>query len=504
MTLSKNRLLASIPKPPPSVLDAAQPASPASVTTPAATAPTPSPPKKWTRADRPKTPEIMGATGDDQRLWIRAQLDANAKKDRPKSASTVEDYRRKMANLDKQRDTNHSIPLSAMGKTNASFYANRAAVIYVATERARAALTEMARANRAYKSAKNDGDRDKIEEAKNAIEKSWHDVLIAGSDLAKCPKGKPGQYVAAQTEIVKAGKAYKKAPASLRGLVYEKPVPQLDGAWTAAVKNGAITPSGRSRSKRSATSQIQKKMPDWRNQVFSNVSEKWRTYTAIASVTGCRPEEIDGITFCLDKSDADFLSFTIKGAKHDDKKGHGIAVREFSIKEKDSRAFDHLVQLAKSGTTSCAPPPTLKNGKPLTDVNAAFRNAINVAGRTFIKQRKDAKTTLSLSPYCFRHSFACDIKASDYSMKTLAITLGHATTKTQQMYGRSNDGLKDKRKLKVDELSYNIQEFEPTARVSPAPEITTENSPPDQHQNGQSTPSHTTPESSSISSTFSP
>ena len=194
------------------------------------------------------------------------------------------------------------------------------------------------------------------------------------------------------------------------------------------------------------------------------MSSKWKTYTAIASVTGCRPEELDGIRFSRDPRDPSFLTFVIRGAKYDKKKKQGIEVRIFTVRERDSKAFHYLMKMAAAGVvTASVPQKGAAASASFSDVNAAFRNAINHAGRTLINKRK---SPLTLSPYCFRHSFAADIKASDHTTTSLAIALGHSTTKTQSQYGRSNDGIRGRRELKVDEVRYEIRNPSPSKKVA--------------------------------------
>jgi integrase len=419
-------------------------------------------PKPWNRGDKPFTEAVMGKTGNEQRYWIRAQLESSRKKGCKRSEKTMADYRRKVAQMDLLRLENGLIPMSAFGDKPRTFYARRAALIAISMERAEHALREMSRADKAYRAAKAADDQAKTVLERSALNKAWRDLLVAGNDLARHPRGTAGAYVVAHSAFVAEQKSYDAASEKMRDLVFEQPVPPLSGAWTAAVESLDIVPSkSRSSSKRSVTSQVQKRYPGWMNQTFDAVSKKWKTYTAVASVTGCRPEEIEGLRFVRDDANPTFLMFEINGAKFDKRNGSGIEVRKFAIREQGSRAFDYLMAMAAAGMVIVMP-PKMREGESLKDVNSAFRNAINQAGKTFIRK---FKKPLSLSPYCFRHSFACDIKANRCSTKSLAIALGHSTTKTQSMYGRTNDGIKGRRELKVDEKNYNIREPRPSPKV---------------------------------------
>jgi integrase len=416
-------------------------------------------PRTWTRADRPPAPVGIGTTDNEMRDWIRATVQFNEAKAARKTPATIRDYLRKSARLDATRDKSGTIPLYALGSNSHTFYANRAAVIYVATVRAKEALTEIDRADKRYRKAKARGHTDEMKRAQSDKEKGWCDLLVAANDLARHPAGKAGQYVVAQNEFVAANEEFKKAAKVLQDLVFSRPEPPPAGAWKTAIQKQQVkVEKNKGHGKRSVTNRIQRVHPDWREVVFAAVSEKWKLYTAVASITGCRPEEIDGLRFYPDPENTAFLRFEIIGAKTG--QGHGIKLRIFSIREDGSAAYAYLTEMSKQGIITVSA-PHMKNGKSLKSVVSAFRNAVNEAGRTFLK-RKNSPT---LSPYCFRHSFACDIKASDYSTKALAIILGHSTTRTQQMYGRSNDGIKGKREIRVDTMAYSIKEASTRSRV---------------------------------------
>lgn len=430
----------------------------------------------YTSATRVPVDPKLGKNSDEWRKWVREELKNVEKKRSKVSDETAKKYAKTYRNLEAMRDKNGAIPVSSLGGNAKTFYLNRAAVIYMATVKARAAISEIGKADDRISAAKSSGDTNAVARARSDKERALQDMLLAGHDLLRHPAGKAGQYIAAQTEFRADKKEYKKQPKAMRDLVFEKPVAPAVGAHKTAVLNGEIkTPSRHSDSKRVIASQLQKRYPNYRDLAFDLVSDKWKDFTAVASVIGCRPEEIVGIKFGLDKSNPEYLQFEIKGAKvmHDlkrkEKVTHGIEVRKFSIREKDSKAFDYLLELAKQ-RPQVVQAPTKGNGIPLADINGAFRNALNQAGKKFIKQRKDASIKLSLSPYCFRHQFACDLKIDNYSDKTIAITLGHLSTRTQQAYGHTKSGVKNQRELLVDEVSYKINEQTRTP-LGPTPEI---------------------------------
>jgi len=414
----------------------------------------------------PFAEQVMGKSANEHRNWVRAQLATYHRNHIKKpSQTTIDTYYQKFARLDAQRNVEGVIPLSAFGKKSSTFYVNRAAICFVSVQRAQQALSDMSRADKQYRHAKLNDDHERMALERHNFRSAHSRLIVAGNDLVRHPPGKAGQYVAAQSEYVVQAKLYRNASKAERELLLEKPLAPASGAWKTAVKNKNIAPSDEGkRSKRRVISRIQKMHPDWRDKAFEKVSTKWKLFTAVASVTGCRPEEISGVRFYRSHEDPSFLTFEIRGAKTG--QGHGMIQRTFSIREHQSNAFDYLMGLANAADVRVLP-PTKKSGSALEDVNAAFRNAINQAGKKFIRQWKNSPT---LSPYCFRHSFACDIKASGFSMKSLAIALGHTSTKTQRMYGRTNDGIKGKRELKVDEFEYDIKEPSQSAKI-PAREM---------------------------------
>lgn len=441
MPLPKSKLLASVPKHQNGVdvpaLDDAQ-ASPEQ--------------RIYTRADRPPTHPDIPKSNNDLKKWVREKLALVDKKSRKKLESTMEQYRKKYQKLEEKRDEKGLIPVSALGDNKDTHYVHSAAIHAASSERARAALSEISRANSAYTKAKEAGDIALAEMEKSNEERAYIDLIYAANDIASYPTKEAGTPNVERINTFNADKkAYKDNPV-LRGIVYEKPTPLPDSSFKAALKSGEVKMSNKpSGSKKNDMARIQKLRPEWRNLTFDSVPEKWRPVTAVASVTGCRPEEIIGITITRDKDDPSFLVFTIKGAKTN--QGHGIIERKIGIREHGSKAFDYLHSLSAEGTYVIAA-PTLNDGRPLKDIKAAFRNAVNEAGKKFINQRKDAPT---LSPYCFRHSFGCDLKADGNAMEVIAIAMGHSTTKTQRAYGNSKNGVRNVRELKVDATSYKIK-----------------------------------------------
>ena len=73
-----------------------------------------------------------------------------------------------------------------------------------------------------------------------------------------------------------------------------------------------------------------------------------------------------------------------------------------------------------------------------------------------------------MSGYVYRHAMASDLKADGFSREQIAMTLGHAVTKTQDAYGRAIGGVPGRRRLAV-EAAREIKVTHDTRYTNPAP-----------------------------------
>ncbi len=92
-----------------------------------------------TSSTRPQADPKLGKSTDEQRKWVREELKIIESKRSKVAVDTGKKYERAYANLDKLRDETGAIPASALGHNEKTFYLNRAAVIYMAAEKVRAA-----------------------------------------------------------------------------------------------------------------------------------------------------------------------------------------------------------------------------------------------------------------------------------------------------------------------------------------------------------------------------
>lgn len=188
----------------------------------------------------------------------------------------------------------------------------------------------------------------------------------------------------------------------------------------------------------SAANRLNMQRPRWRDDLHDHLVQRgsvWTLWAAVASVTGCRPAEIDGIHLSL--NDDGRLSAVIKGAKVGEHSGQ--PKRKLTIRD-NSKAFAYLCDLlrTRSGEMAVTLPPANDLPKGRKDPIAAYEAVMRRAGvAVFGKKAK-------FSAYCFRHALAADIKAENKSTsggrEQLAIILGHSVTATASIYGRTAGG----------------------------------------------------------------
>lgn len=393
----------------------------------------------------------MGGTRDLQRAWIRAKVEQNMKSAGRKSHSTQQQYLKKMKHLDTLRDECGRLQVAALGANGRTFYTNRAALIFVATERARLALSNLNKYDKELRRAKIAGDLEQMAWAAEKKREQWRLLIIAGNDLAAFPAGQPGGGVAAANAHRVAKKEYRSYPEPIRDTLLDRPAAPGVGEWKRAVQEKVIRPRYPRKSKRRDAIRLNKHIQGWQDKLVDALPEDWRAHAAVAALTGCRPQEIGDVRFGLhDKGipnrgsragEDRWLSFDIYGVKTND--GHGQKFRRIYVCDDGGKAFDVLARLAQAGVNAVPEPQS--RGRAMRDPVAAFRMAVGSAGK-----RLFGAMNVKVSPYCFRHAFASDLKASGYPPEVIGVLLGHRSTKTQSAYGRSNEGVRGKRRVLLD------------------------------------------------------
>lgn len=401
----RTKLLASLqnppaqpsPLPPPVAQSAALGSTATASTSQTLTAPDsePAPPKA--SAPKSKRPTIL--VGVDQvGAWLRNEakeiLAAKV------SEKTQAQHLRNGGRLAGQRVDGEAIDLTKYQTTSTTFYAYRAAVRYHAATRGQEAL----QAYDAAKKAKDDA----------ASAEAWQRVLYAAADLKTHAGSVPGL---SALDLHKAGAGTESGPAK-------------------AKREGRRAVAKRETSKLTAANSIAKKYPDWRERLWGQLVEfksPWLDHTAVAGLTGARPEELRTAKFQRVNG---LLCIEIQGAKVSATKGQEW--RRFTLGNDGSSEFAHLFNKAGASWQKVGMPDGVK------DYPDAFSAALARAGQKALPKAD------RMSGYVYRHALASDLKADGFTREQIAAALGHAVTKTQDTYGRATGGSSGKRKLSVE------------------------------------------------------
>ena len=206
------------------------------------------------------------------------------------------------------------------------------------------------------------------------------------------------------------------------------------------------------KAKRNSKKETIKPLPDaWREQVIAEVNKKYRLEVLLLAATGCRPEEIaKGIdAMVTDKK----LILRIQTAKVKDGKIvtskekklvpylAGQEIRELIFNINSGNIFmKDLFKIFQENYN--------KNNQP--ELNSYFRaNPNNIDKKTLAsaitragKRCKFEGLEQNITPYCFRHQLAVDLKSLGVNGDIIAMMLGHAVDTTKGQYGfikRSKD-----------------------------------------------------------------
>lgn len=181
----------------------------------------------------------------------------------------------------------------------------------------------------------------------------------------------------------------------------------------------------------------------WRMAIIDAIPAEWRLHTLVLAATGCRPAElVKGIDIEVLKNQ---VIFKIKGAKVRDGfvtqystalSGERIAnkVPYHAGQEERILIYDisagniYANAIAKSLVSLKVSGGTLKINN-----TSSLRLAVRKTAKKLWPKRR-----ASITPYCFRHAFSSDMKASGKGKADIAISLGHAVTGTQSCYGSFN------------------------------------------------------------------
>lgn len=351
-------------------------------------------------APKAKRPNILkGVT--DLHIWLKEQ--ATEILSVTVTEKTKEQYLRNGKRLDAERQEGNAVSLEKYEGKASTFYAYRAAVRYYAAQVGIDAVNE-------YNKCKKKGDD-------VAAAAAWQRVIYAAADLKTFPKdAAPGL---PSPGLISLGLSD----------------PKQEGAPAKAKREGRAASESRDTSKLKAANSIAKKYPEWRARLWNRLVEiksPWLDHTAIAALTGARPEELREATF---SKNGDVLQVRIEGAKVSANKGQPWRI--FSLKNDGSHEFAHLFDKAGASWKVVNLP------EGVTDYPDAFSAALARAGRQVLAGAE------RMSGYVYRHALASDLKADGFSREDIAAALGHSVTKTQDAYGRAVGGTAGKRALSV-------------------------------------------------------
>lgn len=213
----------------------------------------------------------------------------------------------------------------------------------------------------------------------------------------------------------------------VEGVLSPNQMVRLDGwlrlakAITALGDKCPIPPDQRlpRRSKRRALSGLP---PDWREKLIDKMAtSKHHLAALVAAVSGCRPVEmVAGISVEID---GNVMRLTINGAKLGVHSGQPVRVIEYVLPAEQCLVSNLAELILKAG-----------GHRMMSIDNAnAFSASVSYYGRRAFPGRQQA-----ITPYCFRHAFASDLKRHHRGFgDALSQALGHRADRTRSRYGQA-------------------------------------------------------------------
>lgn len=191
--------------------------------------------------------------------------------------------------------------------------------------------------------------------------------------------------------------------------------------------------------------------PDWREAMFDRASQpdwvqsrpKLLPALSVLWLTGCRPAELEsGVKMARLR---DGFVIEVKGAKcNDDKqKERGQPIRRYVFKtpvtEKPHRALAVLLSMAAQDLA----PNGIGHATVSHDADYLYNSIVGLGKATFPRLRT------RISPYCFRHQTASDLKADPaLSLQEAAQFMGHLSDYSIGKYGRAVHGKGGRERVK--------------------------------------------------------
>ncbi len=329
------------------------------------------------------------------------------------SPATEAEYRKKAQTLNQWRPEPNDPPdIEAHVSTPSSFYAYRAALIWDAIQRLKEARRQL----------------DRIPCKTPDWKAALLELRTALMDLDFYPMDRQGK-------AIQSHRQNKTLHAV--GLADTPAV----SAFTRARQLGQTKTPTTDNGKACHASRLNRKLPDWRQRIFARLEQirsPWLLHAAVASLTGCRPKELEGIRISLEADGR--LRFEINGAKVSGQKGQPIRILTLSEGSPEFEALrEHCLNQGGGVHTFI-----LSTNTAITNPAEAFGAAVKRAGNQALGKE------YHFSAYCYRHALASDLKAEGTSREDLAVVLGHAVTETASCYGRYSGGRKQVRQIEAE------------------------------------------------------
>jgi len=176
---------------------------------------------------------------------------------------------------------------------------------------------------------------------------------------------------------------------------------------------------------------ISKLTDDYRDKIADyaiSKNLKCRDAILVLKSTGCRPNELkNGVRIRL-SNDLKNIEFLVVGSKLNAKQKRGIRLRKISVSlNENNKYLQPLVDQIIANENH--------------NINVTITSENSFSGYiTKISKKIWPRKHYHASSYSFRHSFATDLKNSGASHIEIAKCMGHASTRSQQSYGRKRRG----------------------------------------------------------------
>lgn len=192
------------------------------------------------------------------------------------------------------------------------------------------------------------------------------------------------------------------------------------GLWAAYVETQKITPS------RYTKNETLRTLPkNWRAKIWQAIAinSKYRLPLAVLACCGCRPGELElGVDVELVDQG---IQLTVKGLKtHGGKYGQDQRTVVISGESSEGEFLADCLAEAGGHLTVTA------RARPLKD-------AIRRISKRIWTDRRPRE---HVSPYCYRHQVASDMKVQGLPIEEIAKALGHSVDDTQRQYGHIRRG----------------------------------------------------------------